>query len=216
MICQAEPVRRYTSVQFHRLSGDELARLLLAPTPLAPETIVLDVAQRFLDPRHAGLLSLPVVAADARPLGVISRYELMRVFLMPYGRELYGRRPIAALMNPRPLQLPLDTPIADAARAIALHIQSPITEDFVLVDGEGAYAGTGLVLDVLRAVEDRLEFAILELEDQAGRRLQGSVRVQATQELSQLLGLQLVLRDLDGLRPLIARRTANAVASAVN
>jgi signal transduction histidine kinase len=167
-------------------AAGELARLLLAPTPLAPETIVLDVAQRFLDPRHAGLLSLPVVAADARPLGVISRYELMRVFLMPYGRELYGRRPIAALMNPRPLQLPLDMPIADAARAIALHIQSPITEDFVLVDGEGAYAGTGLVLDVLRAVEDRLARHGSELERAYARLKSSQLQLVQSEKMASL------------------------------
>ena len=166
--------------------ASELARLLLAPAPLAPETMVLDVAQRFLDPRHAVLLSLPVVAADARPLGVISRYELMRIFLMPYGRELYGRRPISALMNPRPLLLPLDTPIADAARAIALHVQSPITEDFVLVDGEGAYAGTGLVLDVLRAVEDRLTQRGRELERAYARLKSSQLQLVQSEKMASL------------------------------
>ena len=135
-------------------SGD-LGRLLLATAPLAPDTRVLDVAQCFLEARHAGLLSLPVVDADARPIGVISRYELMRVFLQPFGRELFGGRPITALMNCDPLVLTVTTPIAEAARAIAAKIASPITDDFILVDETG-YVGTGLVLDVLRAVEDRL------------------------------------------------------------
>ncbi|NCT67338.1 MAG: CBS domain-containing protein [Rhodanobacteraceae bacterium] len=141
----------------------DLVRLRLATEPLTPDTTVLDVAQRFLEARHAGLLSLPVVDADARPLGVISRYELMSVFLQPFGRELFGRRPISALMNPDPLVLSLTTPIDEAARAIAAKIASPITDDFVLVDERG-YAGTGLVLDVLRAVEDRLGERGRELE----------------------------------------------------
>jgi signal transduction histidine kinase len=59
-------------------------------------------------------------------------------------------------MNGEALVLPLATPIDEAARAIALHIRSPITDDFVLVDESGTYAGTGLVLDVLHAVEKRL------------------------------------------------------------
>jgi signal transduction histidine kinase len=140
----------------------DLGRLLLATEPVSPDTSVLDVAQLFLEPRHAGLLSLPVV--DGRtPVGAISRYELMRIFLMPYGRELFGRRPITALMNATPLIVPVSLPIDEAARAIAAQIKSPITDDFILVD-EGGYIGTGLVLDVLRAVEDRLGERTGELE----------------------------------------------------
>jgi signal transduction histidine kinase len=141
----------------------DLGRLLLATAPVAPDTCVLDVAQLFLEPRHAGLLSLPVVDG-LTPIGAISRYELMRIFLMPYGRELFGRRPITALMNAAPLVLPVTLPVEEAARAIAAHVKSPITDDFILVDGGGAYAGTGLVLDVLRAVEDRLGERTGELE----------------------------------------------------
>ncbi|GAA0721216.1 sensor histidine kinase [Dokdonella soli] len=141
----------------------DLGLLLLATTPVAPDTSVLDVAQLFLQPAHAGLLSLPIVAAGSKPVGMISRYELMRIFLMPYGRELYGRRPITTLMNAAPLVLPVATPIEEAARAVATHIKSPITDDFILVDDNG-YAGTGLVLDVLRAVEDRLAQHSVELE----------------------------------------------------
>jgi hypothetical protein len=119
------------------IASRDLASLLLATAPVDPATSVLDVAKLFLQPQHAGLLSLPVVGADVKPLGVISRYELMRIFLMPYGRELFGRRPITALMNGEALVLPLATPIDEAARAIALNIRSPITDDFVLVDEGG-------------------------------------------------------------------------------
>jgi len=141
----------------------DIKPLALATAPVAPETSVLDVAQLFLETRHAGLLSLPVVA-QRTPIGTISRYELMRIFLMPYGRELYGRRPITSLMNAEPLVLAQTTLIDEAARVIATRIRSPITDDFVLVDDAGNYVGTGLVLDVLRAVEDRLAERGAELE----------------------------------------------------
>jgi len=159
-----DPVTRAISGDARFGAGrGELAALLLATEPLRPETCVLDAAQRFLETRHAGLLSLPVVAPDGRPVGMISRYELMRVFLQPYGRELYGRRPIAVLMDRAPLVLSLASSIDEAARAIASHVRSPITDDFVLVDERG-YAGTGLVLDVLHAVESRLAERSHELE----------------------------------------------------
>jgi signal transduction histidine kinase len=161
-------VRETAPVAADAAPGD-LASLLLATEPVNPATSVLDVAQLFLHPLHAGLLSLPVVGADSKPIGVISRYELMRIFLMPYGRELFGRRPITALMNPQPLLLALTTPIDEAARAIATHIKSPITDDFVLVDDAGTYVGTGLVLDVLHAVENRLAEHGRELEQAYAR-----------------------------------------------
>jgi len=149
-----------------------LAALRLATPPVLPGTPVIDVAQLFLDARYAGLLSLPIVTSAGDPVGLISRYELMRVFLQPYGRELYGRRPISALMNRDPLVLPVETSIGNAARAIAQRIRSPITDDFVLT-GDGRYAGTALVLDVLRAVEGHLSERSAELE-RAYRRLQSS------------------------------------------
>ncbi|MEP7041687.1 MAG: ATP-binding protein [Dokdonella sp.] len=167
---QALPARAVAPIA--AAAPGDIRPLLLATVPLAPETSVLDVAQLFLQARHAGLLSLPVVA-QRKPVGTISRYELMRIFLMPYGRELYGRRPITALMNAAPLVLAQTTPIEEAARAIATHIRSPITDDFVLVDAAGDYAGTGLVLDVLRAVEDRLAERGSELE-RAYARVQSS------------------------------------------
>jgi signal transduction histidine kinase len=141
----------------------ELSTLRLPTPPVPPDTCVIDVAQLFLDADYAGLLSLPIVAADGAPVGMISRYELMRVFLQPYGRELFGRRPISVLMNRAPLVLSIETSIGDAARAIARHIRSPITDDFILVEN-GRYVGTALVLDVLRAVEGRLADRSTELE----------------------------------------------------
>lgn len=165
-------------------SGD-LGPLLLTTEPLTPETSVLDVAQRFLEPRHAGLLSLPVVDAAAQPIGVISRYELMRVFLQPFGRELYGRRPITALMNREPLVLAVTTPVDQAARAIAAKIASPITDDFVLVD-EAGYVGTGLVLDVLRAVEDRLGERGSELERAYARLKSSQLQLVQSEKMASL------------------------------
>jgi two-component system NtrC family sensor kinase len=164
----------------------DLASLLLATTPVSPATTVLDVAQLFLQPQHAGLLSLPIVTADSRPLGVISRYELMRIFLMPYGRELFGRRSITALMNREPLLLPLSMPLNDAARAIATHIKSPITDDFVLVDAAGAYLGTGLVLDVLHAVEHQLTEHGRELEHAYARVKSSQLQLVQSEKMASL------------------------------
>ncbi|HEX5123511.1 MAG TPA: ATP-binding protein [Rhodanobacteraceae bacterium] len=149
----------------------DLEHLVQPAAAIAPDTHVLDVGERILDAGNAKFLSLPIVARGV-PVGAISRHELMRIYLMPYGRELYGRRPISVMMS-RPLVLRVDTPIDEAARAIAAHIRSPITEDFIVIGTDGQYLGVGAVLDVLRAVEDKLTRHGAELE-RAHARLKAS------------------------------------------
>jgi two-component system, NtrC family, sensor kinase len=137
---------------------------IVRPTDsLLPEMPVDGVADHMLDRRYSGLLSLPVVR-NGRPLGTISRYQLMRIYLQRFGRELYGHRAIESLANRDALIVPIDTPIDIAARLIAEHIESPITEDFIIVDSAGAYIGTGVVLDVLRAMDAHLAQRSAELE----------------------------------------------------
>jgi signal transduction histidine kinase len=140
-----------------------LRSVLRNTEPLIPEFPILAVADRMLDPQYAGLLSLPIVR-NGHPIGSISRYELMRVYLMPYGRELFGRRPIEALAKRDTLVMSIETPIDEAARLIAERIASPITDDFILTDASGLYLGTGVVLDVLRAMDARLAQRSGELE----------------------------------------------------
>ena len=140
-----------------------LLSILRRTAAIAPAVPVDSVADCMLDPEYAGLLSLPIVR-DGKPLGTISRYELMRIYLMRFGRELYGHRPIESLVNRNALVLQIDTMIEEAARQIAERIASPIMDDFVLVDADGRYLGTGVVLDVLRAMDTRLSQRSHELE----------------------------------------------------
>ena len=155
-------------------AGDAaLAALLIPVTPLTPRCSVAEAGERFLDPAHANLLSLPIVDAG-RVLGCITRHELMlRVYMAPYGRELHGRRPVTTLMNAQPLSLSLDTSIEAAGQLIGQRLRRPITEDFVLTGSDGYYAGMGIVLDVLRALEVKVGQHAQELEH-AYRRLKAS------------------------------------------
>jgi signal transduction histidine kinase len=142
--------------------------------PLAPTTAVLAVGERFLDAASAPWLSLPVVGADGVPVGSVSRYELMqRVYIKPFGRELYGRRAITSVMHAQPLIIAADTSIEVASRTIAARIRQPLMEDFIVVDADGRYAGMGKVLDVLGAMERRIAAHSHELE-RANRQLKSS------------------------------------------
>lgn len=150
-----------------------LAALLLPVAPLTPQCTVTQAGERFLDPANAALLSLPIVEGG-RVLGCITRHELMlRVYMQPYGRELHGRRPVTTIMDARPLSLSIDMAIEAAGQLIGQNLRRPITEDFVLTGADGRYAGMGIVLDVLHALETKVSQNTQELE-QAYRRLKAS------------------------------------------
>jgi signal transduction histidine kinase len=134
-------------------ASDSVGALAQWVDPIASTMPVLAVGERFLDAGSAAWLSLPVVE-DSRPVGSVSRYELMqRVYIKPFGRELHGRRAVSLLMHTEPLVLAAGTSIEIASRYIGARIRQPIMEDFIIVDEDGLYAGAGKVLDVLAAME---------------------------------------------------------------
>jgi signal transduction histidine kinase len=134
----------------------DLSYLLMPVAPLDPEMSIADVADRLLTPECKAFLSLPVVDADGKPLGLISRYTLQDIFMLRFGRDLHGRKPVSEVMNPVPLVVGLQTSLEVAAHEVTSQLKYPITEDFILVDGKGCYQGLGTVLDLLKAMEKRV------------------------------------------------------------
>lgn len=132
-----------------------LERLLRPVTALPPSLSISDVADQLLAPEHRRFLSLPVVEGG-RPIGLVSRYTLQDIFMQRFGRDLWGRRPVVDVMNAEPLVLSLDSNLEQAAKQVTAGLQYPITEDFILVDGDGLYRGLGTVLDLLKAMELRI------------------------------------------------------------
>ncbi|MBU1330467.1 MAG: CBS domain-containing protein [Gammaproteobacteria bacterium] len=137
-------------------TASALARLLKPVAPLSALMSIADVADRLLTPEHKAFLSLPIVDAAGKPLGLVSRSTLQDIFMQRFGRDLRGRHPVEEVMNPAPLVVSLETNLEDAAKQITAQLQYPITEDFILVDAEGLYRGLGTVLDLLKAMEARI------------------------------------------------------------
>lgn len=137
-------------------TASALARLLKPVVPLAPGMSIADVADRLLTPEHKAFLSLPIVDDAGLPLGLVSRTTLQDIFMQRFGRDLRGRHPVQDVMNPAPLMVSLETSLEEAAKQITGQLQYPITEDFILVDGQGRYCGLGTVLDLLKAMEARI------------------------------------------------------------
>ena len=121
--------------------------------PLSPDTPIDTLGDVLSDPLYTESLSFPVVNSDRIPVGSISRYRILQIFIRPYGRELFGRRPISEFMDVAPLQVKAQAPLAKASQCIFERLTFPITEDFIIVDGDH-YAGMGTVMDLFQAVNE--------------------------------------------------------------
>lgn len=138
----------------------------------SPHDTISAVAERFLEEALQPALSAPVVDADGQVLGTISRYQLNDIFLMKFGRDLYGARPVADFMNPDCLRVEVSTPIAVAAQYITTHMRFPLSEDFIVCES-GRYLGVGAVLNLVAAMEQQVSKGAAELT-QAYRKLKSS------------------------------------------
>lgn len=156
-----------------------LQSLLRPVTPLAPQMSISEVADQLLTPEHKAFLSLPVVADDGQPVGLVSRTRLQDIFMQRFGRDLRGRHPVSEVMNATPLIVSLEADLEAAAKQVTGQLQYPITEDFILVDEQGRYCGLGTVLDLLKAMEARiaqrnrvLRQALVDLKESQAQLLQ--------------------------------------------
>jgi signal transduction histidine kinase len=145
----------------HLKSIETVASLIMPVQPLTSNCTLEHAAERFLLPESQQLLSLPIVK-DNHPIGVISRYQILKIFLMPFGREVYGRKCVTYFMNHRPLKLDHDLCLEEASQYLTENMQTPVTEDFIITHA-GAYCGIGMVMDLLKAITE-LKFRYYDRE----------------------------------------------------
>lgn len=122
--------------------------------PVSPHTSIEEVRELLLEAGNERFLCLPVVEGD-KPVGIVSRNGLQKIFMRNFGREIYGKRPVSDVMNPTPLTISVDQSMEDASRYITANIRVPVTEDFI-VTRDGKYFGMGSVVDLLRGMEQRV------------------------------------------------------------
>ncbi|WP_228254912.1 ATP-binding protein [Aquirhabdus parva] len=149
----------------------DIYSLALHIPPFSPTDTVNDVAAQFMQPDYQVILSAPIVH-DGIPVGVITRYQLHNIFMKNFGRELFGRKPIAEFMQKNFLVVDVHMPVADAASYISANIQQPLSEDFVITE-QGRYLGLGSVIALLGAMERQVTQNAHELSN-AYRELKSS------------------------------------------
>jgi EAL domain-containing protein (putative c-di-GMP-specific phosphodiesterase class I)/GGDEF domain-containing protein len=124
------------------------ARLLMEIVPLSPETPNTRVEQRFALERD--LQSIPVVR-DGLPVGLINRHAFMDLMARPFSRELYGKRPCAAVMEPDILVVDHRTSLQELSQLIVESEPRHILYGFILTR-DGQYAGMGSGHDLMREI----------------------------------------------------------------
>jgi signal transduction histidine kinase len=128
-----------------------VAELVRACPFIAPDESIARAAEIMLDPACGDFLSLPVIDG-VTPVGIVTRHLLQNIYLSRFGRELHARKSVADVMGRKPILVEAGTPVEEASPHITARIGFPIREDFI-VTRDGSYAGVGVVVDLLKAME---------------------------------------------------------------
>ncbi len=105
-----------------------------------------DVDLRFQSDPDLGALA---VVQDARPVGLINRYDLITHLSRDYGRALYAKKPVSALMDRVPLIVDASISVDRLESLIADEHQSALLRGFI-VTRNGRYYGVGTALSLLQ------------------------------------------------------------------
>lgn len=129
---------------------------LLRPAPLmAPATTCGAIAESFIS--NPSLQAI-VVPLEGDRFGLVARASYLPEYLEGWNRDLFQRKPVTQLMEHDPLVVPEDTPVDQVAMLVSSKRPQVLKSGFIITRN-GAYAGIGIGLDLLRAVALRAQQA---------------------------------------------------------
>jgi signal transduction histidine kinase/CheY-like chemotaxis protein len=115
---------------------------------IAPDAKGGDVAARFEADQTLHILG---VVEDGKPVGLLTRERLFAGFSQQFGREVWARRSIRALMNPTPTLLSADLSVEDIGAFISQAAPDALREGVAFIDADGRFAGASSGLDLYGA-----------------------------------------------------------------
>ncbi|MNU28235.1 Autoinducer 2 sensor kinase/phosphatase LuxQ [compost metagenome] len=119
-----------------------------AAPPMTPESLGAEAFDRFQ--AEPDTLVIAVVDADGRPVGLIERNAFTLKMAAEFGRALYARRPVSALMEPDPLLVEADASADVLFQNMDAAGLGALLKGFIVVS-RGRYVGVGAGLHVLQA-----------------------------------------------------------------
>ncbi|VTO11416.1 Autoinducer 2 sensor kinase/phosphatase luxQ [Brevundimonas vancanneytii] len=119
-----------------------------ASAPMAPDAPGADALARF--EAEPETLVIAVADADGRPIGLIERNAFTLKLAAEFGRALYARRPVSALMDPAPMIVEADASADVLFASMDTAGLGALLKGFIVVS-RGRYVGVGAGLHVLQA-----------------------------------------------------------------
>ncbi|WP_312146317.1 ATP-binding protein [Brevundimonas sp.] len=119
-----------------------------AAPPMAPDAFGAEAFDRFQ--AEPNTLVIAVVDEDGRPVGLIERNAFTLKMAAEFGRALYARRPVSALMEPEPLMVEADASADVLFQNMDAAGLGALLKGFIVVS-RGRYVGVGAGLHVLQA-----------------------------------------------------------------
>lgn len=134
-------------------------------TPVTPDTPCAEVFDRLL--ADMDTRSIPVVR-NGRPVGLISRKNFLLTYVRMYGAELYGRRPVAQLMERDVLIVDANTSCEEINVRARNAFGDMRMRPFVVTE-KGVYAGIGNAEQLMMVMADLATARAAALEEQTRR-----------------------------------------------
>ena len=143
------------------------ARDVSLPAPsISPDLTGGEVLDLFS--AHPSLPIFAVVEPNGNLIGVVERDRLLFQFSQPLWYDVYNRRPIAPLINTRPLSVDAATTIDRLKAMIAFDHPEAIGTGFVITEN-GRYAAIGTMMLLLERTVEQAHLHAAELEAARGR-----------------------------------------------
>jgi diguanylate cyclase (GGDEF)-like protein len=126
----------------------------------APAVTSAETNQNLLElfQAHPQLHAFAVVDND-RPIGLVNRRRFTEKYMLPYYREIYGRKSCTAFMDGDPVVIEISQPLEELVQVLTSDDQRYLSDGFIFVDA-GNYKGLGTAEQLVRSVTElRIEAA---------------------------------------------------------
>ncbi|WP_035275875.1 GGDEF domain-containing protein [Desulfogranum japonicum] len=135
---------RRTAGSFEKMTIEELAKPAF---PVQATVNVYSVGDIFTG---APELESVVILQNNDVLGMVLRSDFMNIYASMYGKDLYGKQPIAKFINRNTLQVEKHLPLEEVSYRLTTALNT-YTDEFIILDN-GKLLGKGKLIDLLHEI----------------------------------------------------------------